>query len=144
MLIALRSTLLKRLHHDWERRRNGREFPSRADFDPLELRYIVGRLSFIDVLAPPGRYRYRLHGTKVADRIGCDLTGKEVDEIGDKLWRERLRQHLSDTIEQRRPIAIVWERICSDERTWNCETIVFPLARDGTTIDMLMSSAVWL
>ncbi len=142
-MLEVRSPLLKRLHDDWDRRRNGREFPSRADFDPLELRYLVGNLSLIDVSHDPLRYRYRLHGTNIADRARFDLTGKEVADVPDLKWRKGLSDHFQRVIEQRRPVAILFKHAMTDERTWNCEALALPLSSDGKVIDMLITSVVW-
>jgi hypothetical protein len=51
---------LRRLYDYWNGKRAGREFPSRADLDPLELRWIVGNLLLLDVQRDPPRFRFRV------------------------------------------------------------------------------------
>src|SRR4051794_23492799 len=45
VVIEIESATLRRLYADWDARRRGRKLPARADFDPLELKYILGNLS---------------------------------------------------------------------------------------------------
>ena len=82
-MLELHAPQSRRLYDDWETRRHGRLFPARADFDPLELRYIIGNLSLLDVLRDPLRFRYRVHSTNMAQFLGFDLTGKEIDAAPD-------------------------------------------------------------
>ena len=133
---------LQRLHQDWDRRRRGREFPARADFDPLDLKYILGSLSLIDVLRDPLRFRIRLHATNIVDRAGLDLTGKLVDEMPEDR-RKVAVGHYRDVIDARAPIVRLYEHRPLDERMWDCEVLVLPLGSNGTDIDMLMSAFVW-
>src|SRR3984957_4749406 len=79
--LNITSRRLKRLLSDWEGRRRGREFPRRAEFGPLDLIYIMGNLSLLDVSYNPLRFHYRIHGSNLSQRMGKDMTNKSVDEI---------------------------------------------------------------
>ncbi|MCW5773399.1 MAG: PAS domain-containing protein [Rhodospirillaceae bacterium] len=48
--------------------------------DPLTLRPVLGYLLTLDVVAG-GDFRFRLYGSKIAQRAGFDMTGKLVSEI---------------------------------------------------------------
>jgi len=133
---------LQRLREDWDRRRRGREFPARADFDPLDLKYILGSLSLIDVLHDPLRFRIRLHATNVVDRAGLDLTGKLIDEMPAER-RQMAEAHYREVVDRRTPIVRRYAHHPVDERLWNCEVLVLPLSSDGRAIDLLMSAFVW-
>jgi hypothetical protein len=41
---------LQQLYASWLAKRGGRRFPARADFDPIELRFILGNLILVDVV----------------------------------------------------------------------------------------------
>lgn len=140
---GIKSITLQRLLQDWEQRRHGRDFPTRSDFDPLDLKYVLGDLSLIDVLHDPLRFRIRLHGTNVVDRGGVDLTGKFIDEMPDERRRANMTRHWRQVIADRRPSVIAFEDEYSDQRRWNCEILLLPLSSDGTTIDMLMTAFAW-
>lgn len=71
--------LLRELYRYWESLRCGREFPARSDFDPVDIRDMLGSVALADVLYDPLRFRFRLIGTKIAQRWGFDLTGRRPD-----------------------------------------------------------------
>lgn len=142
--LGIRDPRLRRLLEDWEARRHGREFPGRADFTPHDFRYLIGNLSLLDVRHNPLRFRYRVHATNLAHRIGVELTGKWVDQIRNRGHAEQARIHFTEVIERRMPI--VYRRqheFVTDNLPHDCEILALPLAADGCSIDMLMSAFVW-
>jgi hypothetical protein len=143
-VLEIKTPSLLRLYQDWEDRRRGRAFPSRNDFDVLDLGYVVGNLSLLDVRYNPLRFRFRLHGSRVTERVGYEMTGKHVDELPTPEMRELVQRHYTAVIERRLPIVEVRERQIVDDRMLPCEVLALPLAADGTNIDMLMSGVVWL
>jgi hypothetical protein len=142
-LDRVRTPALQQLHRDWENRRRGREFPARADFDPLDLKYILGHLSLIDVLHDPLRFRYRLHASKIAERICFDMTGKSVDLIPDAVFRKIVKDQFAEVVESRAPVLSQRHNHTTDRRVLNDEALVLPLAKDGTNIDMLLVGYCW-
>lgn len=141
--LDIKSPELRRLNEDWEQRRRGREFPARADFDPVDLKYILGDLSLIEVLHDPLRFRFRLHASNLVDRGGIDLTGRLLDDLPDERRRNNALRHYHTVIESRRPSVVFLENEYTDQRSWHCEVLVLPLAADGVTIDMLMLAFAW-
>jgi len=142
--LGLRDARLLRLYAEWEARRRGREFPARADFPPEELGYILGNLSLLDVSYEPLRFRYRVHATNLAHRIGMDFTRKWVDELPNPVHADGARTHFTEVIERRTPIIYRREHeFVTDNLPHDCEILALPLARDGTIIDMVMSAFVW-
>ncbi|HEX9464287.1 MAG TPA: PAS domain-containing protein [Alphaproteobacteria bacterium] len=139
----VKSPSLRRLFQDWEQRRRGRAFPTRSDFDPLDLKYILGDLSLIDVLHDPQRFRMRLHATNVVDRGGIDLTGKFIEDMPDERRRSNMIRHWQQVVADRRPSVVRFNNEYSDQRRWNCEILLLPLSSDGTTVDMLMAAFAW-
>lgn len=141
---GIRDARLTQLLADWEARRRGRTFPSRADFTPHDLKYLIGNLSLLDVVYAPLRFRYRIHATRLAQRIGVELTGRWADEIPNPVHAAGARRHFTAVIEQRTPL--VYRRLhefVTDNLPHNCEILALPLASDGHTINMLMSAFVW-
>jgi hypothetical protein len=45
--------LLQHLYDYWDEKWRGRAMPSRADIDPLEMTFILGYVSLVDVLYAP-------------------------------------------------------------------------------------------
>ena len=142
-MLEIRTPILQRLHGDWENRRRGRAFPARSDFDVLDLKYIIGQLALVDVAYDPMRFRFRLHGTGISQRVGYEMTGKDVDELS-PLLSSLVRRHFIAVVEQRVPLVEVRERPIMDDRVLASETLVLPLSRDGVTIDTLILGLVFL
>lgn len=68
---------------DWWRERAGRagELPAAGlKLDPLALRPVLGYLMTLDAVEG-GDFRFRLYGSKIAQRAGFDMTGRLVSEI---------------------------------------------------------------
>lgn len=128
---------LLRLYDYWATRRRGRSFPARADLDPVEFRFALGNVTLIDVLYEPLRFRFRLVGTLMAQRMGWDLTGKMVDEIPDASYRDSVIQGFRKVVETRRPNMTLYERDV-DGKPRRFQVLRLPLATDGETIDMLL------
>ncbi len=139
----IRSSDLRRLRDDWEARRNGREMPSRADFDVLDLKYIIGKLVLFDVARDPLRYQCRLHGTAIVRRVGYEMTGKTIDEIPSPALRAKMQAHFARVVEGRAPIVEMRVRETLDEGTVDCEVLVLPLSSNGRSVDMLMVGMVF-
>lgn len=142
-MLVIHAPALQRLHQDWEDRRRGRTFPARTDFAPDDLRYVLGDLALIDVLRAPLQFRYRLHPTNMATRLGADLTGKLIDEIADRRHFLLARAHCEEVVTSRRPVVKDRHGVKTDHRVWNCEVLALPLSTDGAEIDMLMACAIW-
>lgn len=141
--LSVKSPLLQRLHQDWENRRHGRRMPARADFDPVDLKYVLGYLSLIDVRRDPLRFRFRIHASNVAGRVGFDLTGKDVDAITDAHYRKLVRAHYISVVEQRRPVVEFRDRVMTDNVCLHCEILALPLGDDGEIVDRIMTAVVW-
>jgi hypothetical protein len=137
--VDIRSPSLQRLYEDWRRWRGAREFPSRTDFDPLELKYILGNISITDVLYSPVRFHYRIHGSASSGRLGFDLTGKSLDALPSPTYQAFIREHFLETIVNRAPSVKLRERVLANNEYWFVEAIILPFSSDGQTLDMLMT-----
>ncbi len=133
----IRHPNLLRLYDYWAERRHGRSFPSRQDVDPVEFRFALGNVTLIDVLHEPLRFRFRLVGTLMAQRMGFDHTGKTLDEIADTDYRDSLIAAYRQIVEGRRPSTVLYEREINGKPR-RFEVLRLPLAADGETINMLL------
>ena len=135
---------LKRLLNDWESWRHGKKFPSRADFDPVNLKYILGHLSLIDVTYDPLQFHYRVYGSFLTQRIGKEMTHKSVDDLPGEGNAERIKAHLSQVIQDRIPMAFLrLHRFQDSDLPRNSESLMLPLSNDGEVINMIMTGVVW-
>lgn len=133
----IRRPMLRRLYAYWDDKRGGREFPGRSDIDPLEMRFALGNVSLIDVLYDPLRFRYRLHGSIIAERLGVDMTGRFVDEIVEPDRRTFVEENFRTVVSTRQPLARSGQRTL-DRRLWNFDSIILPLGLHDGVINMLL------
>jgi hypothetical protein len=127
----IRRPMLRRVYEYWRAKRGDREFPRRADLDPLDLGFAL------DVMYDPLRFRYRLHGSVIVERVGTDMTGKLVDEVPEPERRAFILDNYRTVVETRRPLARRGRRTL-DLRHWNFDSIVLPFANEAGVIDMLL------
>lgn len=134
---------LQQLFDYWGSKRGTRKMPSRADIDPLELGFIIGNVILVDVIeGDPPRFRIRLHGTNLTERVGYELTGKLLDELPQIEFRELSRLSFTKVSNTGKPLQARRDRIL-DERPRRYETIILPLSSDGTRVDMLICGLIY-
>jgi hypothetical protein len=133
---TIREPRLRRLYEYWAAKRGGREFPSRADLDPVEFPWLLGNVLLVDV-PPGGGFRVRLHGANLAARAGFDMTGKSMDDYPDPEYAKVALRSFRTVVETRRPLVSVNERIIAG-RAYGYETVMLPLSSDGAQVDMLL------
>ncbi len=139
-LAAIEDDGLRRLYLYWDEKRAGRRFPARRDIDATQLSYILGWINLIDVLHNPLRFRFRLHGSMIVETVGCDMTGKFLDEYPVSDYRPFLEMVWGETVTRASPTHAFYDRII-DGRPRRFESLRLPLSSDGTTIDMLLVAA---
>jgi hypothetical protein len=128
---------LKRLYVYWTERRKGKRYPSRGDIDPLEFGYALGRVSLVEVLEGPRRFRYRLVSTSLTARLGYEMTGKFLEEIPESDMRRYTERLYAAAVE--RGISLYFRDAPTlDGRRWRTEGLILPLSSNGTSVDMLM------
>lgn len=128
---------LKRLYRYWTERRGAKRFPSRADIDPLDFGYALGRVSLVDVLEHPRRYRYRLVSTSLTARLGYEMTGKFLDQVPETEMRAYTERLYAAAVASRVPLHSRDEAML-DGRRWRHEALILPLSSDGDAVDMLL------
>ena len=129
--------LLRRLYDYWNEKRGERRMPSRADIDPVEMRFILGSLMVADVLRGPLRFFVRLHGTELARRSGYELSGKMLDELPQPQFRALTHRSWTKAVDTRAPFHAIRDRVL-DGRSARYEALILPLSRSGDEVDMLL------
>jgi hypothetical protein len=133
---------LRRLLAYWQSRRRGDALPGRADMDPLDLGWILGDVSLVEV--HPGstgpRFRFRLVGSRVAARFGFDPTGRWLEDFPGDDYPHHIGRAFAEVAARAMPFA---ERpnMVIDGMLHNYEILRLPLAADGRRVDMLMIGA---
>lgn len=132
------SPRLKRLHAYWTAKCGSRPMPSRADIDPVEMPWILGNLSLIEVRGE-GDYLWRLDGSNLTAFFGCEMTGRSISEYPYPAFIGKMRATLDDAVRAGGPSRSV-RRFSSKTQKWDYESLYLPLSGDGQRIDMLMQA----
>ncbi|WP_341703712.1 PAS domain-containing protein [Ferrovibrio sp.] len=133
---------LQRLVDYWQAARHGRRLPGRADIDPLQMPWILGDLSLAEVHRQAGggfRFRFRLVGSRVAERLSADFTGKWLDELPSPDYGRHVAAAFGEVIAARSPFIEHLDMVI-DGRLRDYDVLRLPLAADGETVDMVMTA----
>jgi hypothetical protein len=140
---APEAPVLKRLLAMWEKKRDGREMPARADFDPLEFRWALGSVVLFDVVEDPSgrRFRYRLAGSTLTGWLGVDLTGRFLNDHPMPEVSEFLVTHCCAVVQARSPLSASHSRVLDNQRV-RTDLLTPPLSTDGARVDILLGGMV--
>jgi hypothetical protein len=139
--VAIQSDVLRRLVAHWSWMRGQRRMPTRADFDPLAVRYALGYLSLIEVHRDPLRFYFRLDGTKQVELFGVDCTRRYLDEAMPRDHAAMAVASFSDAVQRRAP-RYHRRQIALHERLIEYEVVILPFSNDGERVDLLMTGIV--
>jgi hypothetical protein len=134
---------LRRLYEYWETKRGARAMPSRADLDPIEMTFVIGNIILVDVIdGEPLRFRIRLHGTNLSQRVGYELTGKMLDDLPVNEFRQLAHESFTRVATSGEPIHGRRDRVI-DGRFARYETVIMPLSGDGKSVDRLLVGLIY-
>ncbi|MBL8671836.1 MAG: PAS domain-containing protein [Alphaproteobacteria bacterium] len=127
----------------WTEIQPGSGLAGRQHIDPARIVPLLPNVYLLDVLRGARLdYRYRIFGTELVNRVGRDLTGRRLSEIGLPTEIEqvlaRLVEHGGYDWRRGPPINPALPKYLTLER------IALPLARDGSTVDMLFGVSVFV
>ncbi len=128
----------------WAGKRQGRRFPARADFDPLELKALLGHLLMVDVVRGPEdqlRFRYRLFGSEFVFYHGADMTGRWLEDIANPGFRDELLEIYRSVVTQGEPRTLSYDYL-RDDRRHRFQAVLLPLASDGNTVNIVLGCGV--
>src|SRR3954470_6016598 len=139
-----KSADLRRLLAYWQERCGTRDFPRRADIDPVDFRFMLDRIALTEVHEDPvdpaaaRRYRLRLVGSFWHRLAGFELTGKWMHEFPRANQRKLTEDFYAALIEGRRPRFAERDAIV-DDQLLRYEILLLPLSEDGSRISMIMT-----
>jgi hypothetical protein len=131
--------LLSAVYDFCAERRGARPMPARADIDPVDLpRFVLPHLALLEVFDAGARYRWRLTGTEVVKRFGCDATGRFGDEVlrGDYLafFTSLMRQVCGSQVPVYSLTLFRWE----DGRTMTNSRLYVPLGDAAAGVSQVL------
>ena len=122
----------------WRAKKGDRDFPSRAEIDPLEFTKALPRVMMVEVSDDPLEFRYRVAGTGLFAMHGQELTGKLARELDPPEFGALIHRHYAEVIARRVPILHAIELTVNSLAT-SYARIILPLSSDGMAIDRLMT-----
>ncbi|HEV2673601.1 MAG TPA: PAS domain-containing protein [Aliidongia sp.] len=141
---SIKNPRLRRLLDDWLRWRGERLMPSRRDFLPEEIRYLLGNVILHEVASrDPLRFRYRLIGSLIVARRGFDFTGRYLDELPSTDVRDVVMAINERVTRERRPLLWRFEMNDLDHRMRHCEVLSLPLSADGVDVNIILAAQVF-
>lgn len=111
--------------------------PSRGHIDPVGFAFALGNVILVDVRHDPLRFRFRLHGSKLLQEVGYDLTGRMLDELPDTAYRQLTETSFTAVVRSAEPFHAQRDLVM-DGRRRTYETLILPLSADGAQVDMLL------
>ncbi len=134
----LQDKRLKQVYQYWDAKRGSRLMPSRADIDPVDLSFCLGYLCLAEVVNGARlRFRFRVDGSNCVGLSGIELTGKFVDEIPLQDYRDVTQNAYTQIVVTRRPHFYLDDEVW-DNRHYQVEGLLLPLATDGEEVNMII------
>lgn len=140
--LRCRDGRLLQLRDYWDSKRGGRLMPRRQDIKPAEIVSLLPNVLLVDV-EKPLRLRYRLIGTRIAETMGRDSTGKYYDEIYDGELLEDIYFSFRHLIDRRQPLRTFGEAFYEDKNIYSYETMNLPLSDGGDDVDRVLGMIVF-
>lgn len=110
--------------------------PDKSFIDPFRLRFMIGSIVLLEVHENPLRFRYRLVGTDIVDRVGVELTGKWLEEHPDSERMPLVRQTFTLAVTSRQAVH-TRVPLSIDGEPWQYEGVIVPLFGGGERVTHL-------
>lgn len=145
--LASLSPRLRQFLDYWQAKRPaGGGVPRRREISPLEIPDLLPYLVIVECCAgPQGRNRYiwRLAGTAIRDRLGVELTGKQLTEVFPAPAAQAMAQRF-DAIRDSGEAHYLRQYSRKPDRNFlPFHRLKAPLSSDGARIDMLLGCLCW-
>ena len=120
------------------RQRAADKLPAWRDFDVLEMRPWLGRLSLVELFHAEKDILWRVFGTKVAEMLQRDMTGVRFSERPD-LVPANVHQTYWRVADDGKPLLHMVTRREVDEPLVGMVRLLLPLSEHGRQVDMVMT-----
>ena len=135
----LRSAELGALLGYWDALRAGRPIPARSDVDPIDLKRHLPRLILAEVLYEPLRFRLRIVGAELEDKLGRQMTGT--------ILTDEMPMFFKPYAACANGVRATREFLSFDfgggEPAGTFERILLPLSEDGETVSGILGEAIY-
>jgi hypothetical protein len=126
---VLGEAVLDPLLEYWSSKRAGRIMPERPEIDPVELGpALLPHLMITEFLEHGRRVRVRLCGTAAVARLGCDPTGRGIEQVFNPDFRHLLLGLHREVHRHATPVFSEWMLAWKDGRSVTLRLLLLPLA----------------
>lgn len=132
---------LVELYDYWQSKQDGRPYPSRADIDPTEMKFILGNVDLVEITYDPIVFTFRLSGSVIDRNEGFNMQGKTLDEYPLPGHRDAIKRTYLEALESRGPHYEELDRIV-DDKMRRYGRLILPLSDDGKIIDMFLMGRI--
>lgn len=122
----------------WQTARQGRSMPSRQDLTPQLLRQHLGWLHMLDVIDEPLNFRFRLYGSRIADVLGHDATGKLLSEAFHGDFFDAVLPAFQDLVHDKRPLMLKSTGGGANKEFLPVTSLMLPLSDDDDRVDVVL------
>lgn len=141
----LKSIRLKEVLTTWQVECRGSEqLPAAKGFDILDYRVAVGSIDLVTVQRHPLDFIYRVHSSAGAKYVGCDLTGRSVNDHPDPQYGGFLRSVFTRATSARKPQIVIEDLLLTDNQLMPWEGLVMPMQDDEGQVSRLIFASEFL
>ena len=112
--------------------------PDRSAFDPTAFPRLLPNMIISEAETDPFRIRYRLVGTKVADVLNIDFTGRYLDQLVDGATDTPWQDYFFAAFQQRVPILGAVTEATLAGGSFTFEFGIFPVTAGGTEVKQFL------
>ena len=120
--------LLNELLEPWHALRDGRTMPVREDMTPERLKSHLGWIHLLAVSHEPLEFHFRLYGSKIADVLGHDASGKSLTETFSGDFRGALRDAFVSVVNRKEPLVLKSTGAGAGKEHLDIISLLLPLA----------------
>jgi len=135
----MQNTTSKILFKYWNEIRGGRMAPRRFEIEPARFATILPE-TFVVECEPGEGHRFRLAGTRVTEKLGFELRGRDFTELFEVKEHEDFTPFLASITKQGGVGAIKTEMTGASGRTALFEIVVLPLIHTNDCISRLLGA----
>jgi hypothetical protein len=126
------------IYRYWDRKRDGRRMPRRADIDPIELGPFLSRLMIVDVTNDDRRFVYGFVGTREVQVRRRDPTGHSVAEAFMGSSREKAVANYERVVTTGQPLVSTGTVVTTEQRIDTSQVIFLPISEDDQNVSQIL------
>ena len=133
---AIADKAMRAFYDYWKGRRHGGDLPRWQEFDPVEMRDWLGLINVVEVLSGDAgdRFRYRIHGDRLSEFLGVEMTGRFAHEIPVDVVREQATTGYLNVMRDGAPKLERYVATDARDRLSSVQRLTVPVLDDGTLL----------